>query len=153
MMIKCLSDTIKSRLSSGFHLSPPSMERIQSNIKSPCPSRQIWGAAWHGTSRWDSETFWNSWGLQWLRQEMSLELDSSRLIESYEWDKLGRRTPNRPVYIGPVCPDTTSGCEQEGRTLLYERGMQRQNHSVTLLWLKRGRWRLSVRSWQLFIAP
>ncbi len=59
-------------------------------------------------------SFWRPWGLRWLRQEMSLELDSSRLIESHEWDKLGRRTPNRPVYIGPVCPDTTSGCEEGG---------------------------------------
>lgn len=59
-------------------------------------------------------SFWTPWGLRWLRQEMSLELDSSRLIDSHEWDKLGRRTPNRPVYIGPFCPDTTSGCEEGG---------------------------------------
>lgn len=85
-----------------------------------------------GTAR---APFWKPQGLlQWLRQEMSLELDSSRLIDSHEWDKLGCRTPNRPVYIGPVCPDTTSGCEEEGELLhmlCYVRGDSKDKMSLS----------------------
>lgn len=81
-MITFLNDTIKSRLSSGFHLSSPSMEWIQSNLKTPCPSRPIWGAVWYGVPvppiRWDSE-----------RPAITQTGNEFRagLIESHEWDK------------------------------------------------------------------
>lgn len=42
---------------------------------------------WDGTVR---ARFWNPRGLKWLSQEMSF--DSSRLIESHEWDKLDTLT-------------------------------------------------------------